>query len=180
VNAQSGLPTIGYALERVYSNDLRLCDKPVPPNQQDDEGEIAFGWDWRMIEKDRFEVKVILSVEPAGIRDELARVVVVGRFQQVADTPTVELSDFVKRQAPAILMPYARQLISLLTSNSIYGAFFLPPLNLAEMMKDFDASQAQGAKQVRAVRSTRKTKSKSGQRSKPTNPQKHSKRKGKS
>ena len=54
------------------------------------------------------------------------------------------LQNFATVQAPVLLLPYLRQVITNLTAQSRVGAMVLPPLNMVEVTK---AMQAQSAKE---------------------------------
>ena len=54
------------------------------------------------------------------------------------------LQTFATVQAPVLLVPYLRQVITNLTAQSRVGAMVLPPLNMVEITK---AMQAQAAKE---------------------------------
>jgi preprotein translocase subunit SecB len=73
---------------------------------------------------------------------------VIGLFRKVAEVPKVSLTEFVTLQAVAILLPYLRQFLTSLTINALAGPYYLPTLNVADLMKDFDPAKATGAKQL--------------------------------
>ncbi len=145
----SDLPLTGYSIERIYAIELVLCEKEATEEPTENRGQLGFGWDWRSLDSDRFEVRISVAIEPTTARDEFARVSLVGRFRRLSGTPTVGLKDFVSLQAPAILFPYARQALANLTAQSIYGQLHIPPVNVARLMKGFDWEASRGAKQLK-------------------------------
>lgn len=138
------LPVSGYRIEKVYSNTQKLCTK------KDDgsvEPAISVHWDWRAIDSEVFEVALQVTIEPSKGREEFVEAAVVGRFRQAIPEPTVTRDDFVRLQAPAMLLPYVREVISSLTNHGFYGTYYLPSLNVYLLMQDFDPAAATGAKQ---------------------------------
>jgi preprotein translocase subunit SecB len=140
------LPLSGYAVLKVYTthNELRAKD---PTEDAADHDGMRFGWDWRWAEERIFEVRITVAVEPSATRRQYVATNVIGRFRQLSDTPTPQIEEFVSLQAVAILLPYARQFLSNLTSNSIDGAFYLPTINVAALMHDFDTTKATATRQ---------------------------------
>lgn len=144
------LPLSGYLLDRVYISEAKLePQKPVDENEP--EPVVNFGWDWRYSsDRSAFEVRLTLVIEPAKGRAYRASIDTIGRFQAVVDQPSVPVDQFVRLQAVAILLPYARQHLTNLTVNTRPGAYYLPSLNITELMKDFDPEKTTGAGQTRA------------------------------
>jgi preprotein translocase subunit SecB len=155
MTTQKGLPLSGYSIEKIYVQHQVLEDKRAGPERE--HGQVGLGWDWRFLPTNpepRFEVRLRVSVEPSAERDDYVSVSLVGRFKIEVPSPTVPLKDFVRFQAVAIMMPYARQHISALTSASYYGTYYLPSINVAEAMKDFDFAQTTGASQLQDLSNT--------------------------
>lgn len=142
------LPLSGYALSGVFTKMQELREKDLPADKER-QGAINVGWDWAFVGDEAFDVEVSVSVEPTKERPEYFATAVVGRFRQLGQAPSVELEKFAHLQAVAILLPYVRQVLSNLTSLSPYGnAFYLPSLNVVNMMKDFDPKNATGANEL--------------------------------
>jgi len=151
---EQSLPLSGYAIVKVYSTTAELKPKP-PANPEVTEPVVNFGWDWRRggTDKSVFEVRITLAMEPAKERPYYAAVDAVGRFRQIGDSSELPMEKFVALQAVAILLPYARQHLTNLTVNTFPGAYYLPSLNVVELMKGFDvrktsAGQASGSKET--------------------------------
>ena len=139
------LPLSGYALIAVYTPVQELRHKD--PGEPDTYGAMNLAWDWRFLDESVFEVRIAISIEPSRERSDFVSVHVAGRFRKVGD-PTLELSDFVRIQAVAILLPYARQALSSLTSSTLSGAYYLPPINVFKLMEPFNPAKATGARQL--------------------------------
>lgn len=139
-------PASGYAILKVYTSAQSLEVKDIdtlPIGTLD----VKFGWDWRYVAADTFEVKVSIVLEPEKSRPFSASTTVVGVFRRVGDSHKVTLRNFVGLQAVAILLPYARQYIANLTVNTMTGAFNLPTVNVVALMADFDPEKTTGAHQ---------------------------------
>jgi preprotein translocase subunit SecB len=146
VSEPRDLPFSGYALLTVYTPAQELRHKESgDPNTH---GAMNLAWDWRFMDENVFEVRIAVSIEPSRDRSDFVSVHIVGRFKKVGDSPALTLSDFARIQAVAILLPYARQALSSLTSNTLSGAYYLPPVNVFKLMEPFDAALATGAKQL--------------------------------
>lgn len=139
------LPLSGYSIITVYSTNQELRHKDA--GEPAEHGSLRVGWDWRWVEHRVFEVSISVALEPAPSRDEFSIVNAVGRFRQVGESQTPTLEEFVRLQAVAILLPYARQFLTSLTANSIYGAYYLHTLNVVQLTKDFDPAKTTGARQ---------------------------------
>jgi preprotein translocase subunit SecB len=140
-------PLTGYALLNVYTTLLELRQESAAEGSNATDAAVSFAWDWRVLPKGVFEVRIHITVAPSSERHEHMAIHLVGRFQQVGE-PSVQLEDFVRLQAVAILMPYVRQCLSSLTLNSAYGAYYLPPINVMELMKGIDSGKTTGARQL--------------------------------
>jgi preprotein translocase subunit SecB len=54
----------------------------------------------------------------------------------VSDGDASRLADFAHMQAPVLLLPYARAVISSLTAMSRFGAVVVPPLNMMSIVSE--------------------------------------------
>ncbi len=138
------LPLSGYALLNIYAAHLEMSFREMP----EAEGAVIFGWDWRILHDNVFEVRIDVSVEPTKERELYLEAAAVGRFRRNDGEPGVSLDEFVSVQSIAILLPYARQYLSSLSASSLSGLYLLPPVNVIELVKDFDPKRATGAKQL--------------------------------
>lgn len=142
-------PLSGYSISGVYVLNQEL--KQVADDAQlreADEVDITFAWDWRLGQKDLFEVMLGVKADASQRRRYEASVMVVGVFKQVGEVPSVALEDFVSKQAIAILLPYLRQHLATLTMASVAGAFHLPTINVLQLVRGFKPEITTGAKQL--------------------------------
>jgi hypothetical protein len=142
------LPQTGYILERIYTNWQRL-EVAQPKPDADDPGGWIFGWDWNIRGERTFEVVVSLGMEPTPGRHEKISVSAVARFSVGGGTQSAGFDEFVKLQAVAILFPFAREMVSSLTTKSFFGPVLIPPVNIVKLMEGKDPSLATGFKQLK-------------------------------
>jgi len=143
------LPLSGYALTKVFTPTQELRPKEASADV-DRQGTLNVGWDWSLCDDGAFDVQLSVAVEPTAQRPEYFAATLVGRFREVGEGRSVEMPEFARLQAGALLLPYVRQLLSNLTSFSLYGGpFYMPPLNVVTMMTDFNPQAATGAQQLK-------------------------------
>lgn len=141
------LPTSGYTFERVYTNhqSLRVIarseDLPAEPP-------ALFSWNWRMLSEGHFEVTLQFGLDPSIRRPEEIRVTLSGRFAPIGENQEVPLDSFVRFHAPAILMPFVREIVTGLTSRGFFGALLLPPINVQSLMEHQVVGDATGTRQL--------------------------------
>jgi len=143
--------TSGFRLRRVYAMEqvYELLDVDAIEEGGPEERDIGFGWDWRVVGERAFEVLIALTVRGNKSAPEEVRLVLIGAFEVSGNTTTVTISDFVQKMAPAILFPYAREIVSSLTGRGPYGTFHLPAMNVLKLMEDKDYSKSTGARQLK-------------------------------
>jgi preprotein translocase subunit SecB len=139
------LPLSGYSIVSVYLTTAELRPKE-PADTNATEPPVTFGWDWRRTtDKSVFEVRLTLALEPVKERPYATAVDAVGRFRQIGDSPSPRVEDFASLQAVAILLPYAREHLTSLTAKTKAGPYYLPSVNVYELMKDFDVAKTSAA-----------------------------------
>lgn len=72
---------------------------------------------------------------------EIISATVEGHFSATDGEPAVPMDVFSETQAPAILMPFLRQQIALVTSHSRFGQILVPPLNVGAIMRERQEQQ---------------------------------------
>lgn len=92
---------------------------------------------------------VRVTLTPSQKQQDQLQVVaaaVEGQFTATGSATTVEMSEFAKRQAPAIIMPFVREAIASATAKSRFGQVLLPPINVIALMEAGEREQlaAQG------------------------------------
>jgi preprotein translocase subunit SecB len=120
------------------------------PESEGIAAEIGFAWDWQIVGARAFQVMIKLETLRAIKFREQTTVQLVGTFEA---TPGAELSvqfqDFVRSHAPAILLPYAREVVSSITSRGPLNTLYVPPLNVKVLMEKMDPEAATGAQALR-------------------------------
>jgi preprotein translocase subunit SecB len=137
-----------FALERVYALRQR-CEPAQVPQDLPEKPEVEFGWNWRILEPAVFDVAISVTIKPWGARPDDITASVVGVFRyKSGEGSGLKFQTFVRENAPAILMPYAREIISSLTSRSYHGPFYLPPINVQRALENIIAQGGFGDHQV--------------------------------
>lgn len=142
----------GYRLERVYvaQQEYRVLDVDELSDTVGAEREVSFGWDWRALGPRRFEVLIEVSVDPSRESPELANVRLFGVFSAGKPKLSIAFKDFVGTNAPAILFPYAREIISTMTGRGPFGAFHIEPLNIRAITGAVRLDETSGHEYLRA------------------------------
>lgn len=145
--------TAGYRLERVYVAEQRCRLVQLTAEQVESapgDRPVRFAWDWRPVGTRRFEVVLEVAVDAAAQVAEEALVRIVGLFEAEGEGVSVTFYDFVRYNASAILIPFAREAISTMTARGFYGTFHVNPVNVVELFKNFDISKTTGARYLNA------------------------------
>jgi preprotein translocase subunit SecB len=131
-------PSAGYRLERVYvsQQDYAVVEATDVPEGTDPQNRpVQFGWDWRPISPKRFEVVIDVRVGPTKATPEKAFVRLLGIFQAPeSEDPGLPFLVFVRQNGPAILFPYAREVVSTMTGRGPYGSFHINPINVVALL----------------------------------------------
>ena len=138
----------GYKLERIYvvEQGYHLRDAAsVEASQSAAEREVSFGWDWRPLGPLRFEVVIDIDLHPTKDAPEDVNVRLLGVFSaRQPEELSIPFTEFVRYNAPAILFPYAREVLSTMTGRGPFGAFHVDPVNVRILAGDMDVTQTTG------------------------------------
>jgi preprotein translocase subunit SecB len=137
----------GYRITRVYVADQHYTiagEDTQASSVEPEDRDVQFGWDWRPTAHRQFEVIIEISIGPTKAAPERGSVRIVGVFLAEDGDLSIPLPVFLTTNAPAILFPYAREVLSTMTGRGPHGAFHLNPINVAVLMSDFDVSKSSG------------------------------------
>lgn len=84
-------------------------------------------------------VQLAVAVEPEAQPTWTATVEVVGRYS-VGEHPIIPVQRFAWNNGIAYLVPFVREKLASLTSQSIFGTFLLPPLSVPALLRLAQAS----------------------------------------
>ncbi len=139
-------PGSGFRLTAIHC--YKQAQTPAPPNKVlGRQREIGVAWDWRRGPENQIQVKLSVEIGPSHRARESLSVGLVASFSTRGKT-TLPVERFVRTNAVAIMLPYAREALSNLSSRGFHGAYYLPSINVVELMKLFDFDKATGARQV--------------------------------
>lgn len=142
----------GYRLERVYvaQQEYRVVPSEELVDERGDDREVSFGWDWRALGRRRFEVVIEVSVGPTTASRERATARLFGVFSAEEGQLSIAFKEFASTNAPAILFPYAREVISTMTGRGPFGAFHIDPLNIRVITGSVSFHETMGHKHLLA------------------------------
>ncbi|HET7586444.1 MAG TPA: protein-export chaperone SecB [Gemmatimonadaceae bacterium] len=122
----------GIVFRSVYVERIRFDDLPDGVTRPDDFQYLIGIQRTHLEHPDAAEVTVRLRITATG--PDFAKfgveVGVVGRFEPDPASPNLSLTDFANHQAPALVMPFVRELIANITARSRVGPILLPPINI--------------------------------------------------
>jgi preprotein translocase subunit SecB len=139
--------TAGYRIDKIYVAEqaYKIVEKAgltVGPEPAD--RPVNFGWDWRPVSSRKFEVIIDLSVDPVVSAAEKLSVRLIGLFSAEEGDISIGLPDFLRYNAPAILFPFAREVISAMSGRGLYGALHIKPINIVTLFSEFSYPQSTG------------------------------------
>jgi len=139
-------PTGVVSLERLGVTRLSFLETgaplPVDQRQRPDEITFAAGAGFRL-GSDRAEVKVEFKITPnQDVTPYAIEIEMIGEFT-IKDGSKDLLDAFARNNAPAIMMPYVRQVVHSITAAARYGAVTLPLLNTQALFRDENWSVAE-------------------------------------
>lgn len=138
-----------YTLDRVYANRISLLVVAPSTSLKAGEPVLTIGWDWRILGADLFDVSLTVGLDPTPERLERVEFAVSGRFR-LGDKPfSLPFKDFLRFNGPALLMPYARQILGTITAQGFYGPYYIQPINVVELMRQKNLDDTTGMRQIR-------------------------------
>lgn len=126
-----------FAFDRVNVTSLNFVERPrVPVPDGDDpptgyDMNIQLGLRFGLSDnQQQARVEMTVKVEPdPRVKPYSIQLVLVGLFAMTHGGPD-DLKNFCQRLAPAILFPYAREIIDRTTADGTYGSIRLDPMNM--------------------------------------------------
>lgn len=131
--ARPGIQFTGVVLERLVFSDIEP-GAPKPKSLQ-----FAFGIRRRTIESPpAIEVTIFLKISPPpDVASKFSlEAEVTGRFQQIDPPGAITLDVFSKTNGPALVMPYAREVVTNVTARTRHGPIFFPPVNVVALVAE--------------------------------------------
>lgn len=72
-------------------------------------------------------------------------VALAGRFEQDAENPNMPLEGFLRINGPALLVPFARELIANISTRSRHGLVLLPAINVVALVQRTESASQKPA-----------------------------------
>lgn len=143
--------------ERVWVREAIFLDiegeqAPVPPTEQAARAITIEVKTSHTPQGDHATVFLRASLEPNPEQRFFVKLsaAVEGAFSLRGHPDRQRLEEFASVQAPVLLVPYLRQVITMLTAQSRVGAIIMPPLNMIEITKAMRREAGVPADEARA------------------------------
>jgi len=115
-NKQPGIKFIG-----VFLSKLNFDLPQIKPEE--------FKYDFNFFDTFKIEDKRLIYTMSIHLYDGF-QLELTGIFEAIKGEENLDLEEFVKISAPALLMPFAREIISNITSRTPLPHLLLPPINI--------------------------------------------------
>lgn len=128
------LPISGYTIKRILALEQHYDVVPIQEVEQEVDRLSSYHWDWIPSGRREFHVYLWTLIHPSKVLPERIEVGVMATFTIATEQPKVPLDTFVLQDAPTLMFPYMRELISSLTALGVYGIYYMPPFNISEVI----------------------------------------------
>lgn len=138
----SGIQFTAVVVDRLVFSDLSPSEKK-PASL-----EFSFGIRRTFYkEPESVEVSFLVKIAPPpGTPSRFAlEADVTGRFDRAESATGMTLEEFSKTNAPALVMPYAREVVTNITARTRHGTIFIPPVNVFAIVAQEVAAKVDSA-----------------------------------
>ncbi|MFA5338828.1 MAG: protein-export chaperone SecB [Candidatus Omnitrophota bacterium] len=111
----------GIRFVRVFLSKLRFELPEVPPKE--------FKYNFSFLDSHKIEGNSLICTIAIELYDKF-QVELTGLFEIIEGAENMSLEQFAKVNAPALMMPFAREIISNITSRTPLPHLLLPPINI--------------------------------------------------
>ena len=134
---EPGIRLAGIVVEHIRFDDLQ-AGEPKPKNLQ-----IGLQIE-RRPGPESSEAVLKWRVESAeeGATNFFLEVTIAGRFEVDSPNPNMPLDQFLRVNGPALVVPFAREVIANITARSRHGIVFLPAINVIAAVQQAEAVSA--------------------------------------
>lgn len=144
------LPVSGYTIKRIVALEQHYDVVPIHEVEQEEDRQSSYHWDWIPSGRREFHVYLWTLIHPSKAIPERIEVGVMATFTISTEQPKVPLDTFVLQDAPILMFPYTRELISSLTARGVYGVYYMPPFNISEViMAEHTFEESTGVRTLR-------------------------------
>ena len=138
-DARSGVRLLGVTVERI-----RYDDTPSGGGVQRD-CEIAWRIERRFSESSPDQAECAVAVLVRSMPEDppfFLEISVVGHVREDAPNPAMPIEKFMHINAPAQLVPFARELVANISVRSKRGVIILPSVNLVQLVQEIETQAA--------------------------------------
>lgn len=137
----------GYSLVKLHAS--KQLHRVLTADQVEEERSTGISWDWRVEGPRLFQVFLGFEMKGPQEAPEEIEVDLVGTFQIEGEDTSLALQPFVQFSAPAIILPYIRQIVTNLTSHGPFEPLLMSPMNVQKMMEFANFEESTGFHQLR-------------------------------
>lgn len=94
-----------------------------------------------LAEPARVEITVLVSISPQEGSSFRFDVEITGEFDRVEGPQVLPLEEFARLNGPALVMPYAREIVTNITSRTRHGVILFPPVNIVQLVMEEEAAE---------------------------------------
>lgn len=135
---EPGILFLGVVVERIRFDDIP-SGVAVPQDVQYQIGIQRREFDEGKTAEITLNMRVFGGADVAKFNLEVS---VSARFQPDEENANMALSEFLRSQAPALVMPFVRELVANITFRSRRGLVLLPPINVLALVQREEAERA--------------------------------------
>lgn len=106
-----------------------------------------FKYDFKFLDSFKIEGKKLIFILTIRLYDKF-EVELTGIFEAIEAEENLDLEEFAKTNAPALLMPFAREIISNITSRTPLPHLLMPPINIIALKKKAISKKKENTKKV--------------------------------
>lgn len=86
------------------------------------------------------DVTVLVGIRPQLGSSFSFEAEITGQFERLDGPQVISLEDFSRINGPALVMPYARELVTDVTARTRHGVIIIPPVNVVQLVLDEEKS----------------------------------------
>ena len=106
-----------------------------------------FKYNFKFLDSFKIEGKKLIFILTIRLYDKF-EVELTGIFEAIEAEENLDLEEFAKTNAPALLMPFAREIISNITSRTPLPHLLMPPINIIALKKKAISKKKENTKKA--------------------------------
>ena len=127
----------GIKFDRIFLSKLQYELPETPPDK--------FKYNFNFLNKSRIDNNQLIYVMAIQLYDRF-ELEITGIFSVIEGAENMPLEEFAKVNAPTLLLPFAREMISNITAKSPLPHLLIPPINILALSKQAEVAEVQEKK----------------------------------